>query len=140
MRTGNLKLFNTTFTNNRAIGGAGYQAGQGLGRYACGPQVGQQLLPAAPQGIAAQIEAGGLVAGHRKGLGLGCRQPRQEGLGQPVRQRLALGQGQGRIGRQRQLPARLLLAQEGAQQAIHHRSQAGEAAALGQFHAGAHGR
>ena len=31
MRTGNLKLFNTTFTNNRAIGGAGYQAGQGLG-------------------------------------------------------------------------------------------------------------
>ena len=35
--------------------------------------------------IAAQIEAGGLVAGHRKGFGLGGRQPGQEGLGQPVR-------------------------------------------------------
>ena len=74
------------------------QAGQGLGRHAGGPQVGQELVAAAPQGVAAQIEGRGLVASHRKGFGLGGRQPGQQGLGQPVRQRLALGQGQGRIG------------------------------------------
>ena len=112
----------------------------GGGRQARGAERLQHLLAAGAQAVHAQIQAWRGVAGGAEGFGPLGRQPGQQIGGQPVRQGVAQGQGRRRIGGLRQRITGLAPAQEGPQQAVHHRRQPCQPALLGQLHRGAHSR
>jgi len=116
------------------------QLGNRSAGHAGGSQVLLQLIAAGAQGVHPQIQLGCGVAGGRHALGLIRRQPGQQVLGQPARQRAAQSKAGGWVWRQLQpFPgiARLTMATgQLAQQPVDHWCQLGQAHCPGQLDAG----